>query len=92
LSDTLQAAPYQGFVELPEARVAKVVATYGSVEEFVARRFFDETQTPTNFVLLRSNESSHGKTTPLVVTTMGAPSESQKIRIGTARSFEQKGG
>jgi MoxR-like ATPase len=91
LSDTLQAAPYQGFVELPEARVAKVVATYGSVEEFVARRFFDETQTPTNFVLLRSNESSpwqddatgsyhYGRTVP----------NHKRLRIGTAAVFDRK--
>ncbi len=90
LADALQASPYQGFVELPEARSLKISSEYGSIDDFIAARFLSNRDTLTNFVLLRSNSDSpwqddagiyhYGRTVP----------NYKKLRIGTGAVFERK--
>lgn len=88
LADVFQSAPYQGFVELSDARAAAIEAEYGTIDDFISQRIFKQVA---NFTLIRSNAESAWEDIGAEAYHYGRTVANYKtLRIGTAAVFDRK--
>lgn len=90
LGDYLQESAYQGFLKLPEDWKTKILADYDTINEFVTDKLLSLGDTPSNYVLIRSNEDSpwedhresyhFGRKVP----------NYKKLRVGTAVAIDTR--